>query len=449
MATVPFKARTKHPNGSTNKWYRVSWAGGYCKSPVIEGNSSASNKRCNCSECKGQGPNGTNKSHSHISGSVLQNCKGYSTGRFMEAQSDESQGIIVKTNNIPSGDADEVWKKINNNHIYDTGSTPRVGAIVLWTNSGWGHWANVERVYSNTDVLLSESHWSVGINSSQQSKANFTDAWGYFGVWRGNPKTRFQSMKFLGYIYSPATFGEEQHETAQPSGTTNPPWDRSDASWINKNVYLNMDQMRNNALLAYSYLKAEGWSENACYALLGNMQQESTINPGLYERGGSGYGLVQWTPKTNYTNWAESNGYDIKDGDPQMKWIVEETVPTGQWIPTSTYNISFADWTTDTTHSLEWMTRAFERNFERSADSESIIRKRISYAEYWASWIPTQIIKIPSANIADPDYDMTDDQYPYLDNVADSQGDASVFSYKKPDNKHLLVARRRTPPTLY
>ena len=55
--------------------------------------------------------------------------------------------------------------------------------------------------------------------------------------------------------------------------------------------------MQNNAVLLWSYFKAQGWTLNAVAAMLGNMQSESTINPGIWEGLDpfvGGYGLVQW-----------------------------------------------------------------------------------------------------------------------------------------------------------
>ena len=438
MAT--FVMRTTHPDGRTNKYYRISAAGGYCKPPVIEGNRSASNRACNCANCKGRASNGGNLTHNHIAGSVLQNCKGYATGRFMESQG-------VHTNKIPSGEGKGlgfVYDKIKNKHIYEVGQTPRQGALVIWANSGDGHIAFVEKVYSNTDVLLSESHWSSGINNSDKSSTN---RYGYFGIWRGNPKTRFQSWIFKGYVYAPVTWdaGGEEPQTS-PSGTTSPPWDRSNADWVSKNAYLGNADMRNNALLTYSYLIPRGWSHNAVCALLGNMQKESTINPGVWEglkknvRGG--YGLVQWTPSTKYTNWAAQHGYDIKDGDPQLEWIDTMTVPAGQWVQRDGFNISFNDWKTDTTHDIEYMTRAFERDFENSNDNEAQKAQRVTWANAWSNWLRTQIIKIPNGVIGDPNYDMSDDDYPDLGNVSNPVIESNPGNYHKPNNKHMLIARR-------
>ena len=78
---------------------------------------------------------------------------------------------------------------------------------------------------------------------------------------------------------------------------------------ISSNAYLTVAQMTGNAQYILNYLMARGWSKEAVCAMLGNMQSESTINPGIWQgldssRVDLGYGLVQWTPSTKYTSWA-------------------------------------------------------------------------------------------------------------------------------------------------
>lgn len=161
-------------------------------------------------------------------------------------------------------------------------------------------------------------------------------------------------------------------------------------AWIKGNRYLSTSEMQNNAKLVYTYLINRGWSLNAISGMLGNMQRESTINPGIWQSliegsgGGGGFGLVQWTPYTNFTNWADSNGYEWDDGDAQLKWINEETVSTGQWIATSNYAFTFAAFK-KSTETPEYLASTFLMNFERagvSAESE-----RRTNARNWYNYL--------------------------------------------------------------
>lgn len=81
----------------------------------------------------------------------------------------------------------------------------------------------------------------------------------------------------------------------------------------NSNSYLTLDQMKVNAQYILDYLRNRGWTKNAVCGMLGNMQTESTINPGIWQslkknHHSNGFGLVQWTPASKYINWANAQG---------------------------------------------------------------------------------------------------------------------------------------------
>lgn len=151
---------------------------------------------------------------------------------------------------------------------------------------------------------------------------------------------------------------------------------------------LTYSQMELNVLYIYNYLSNEGWTLNAICGVLGNMQTESSINPGRWQNdsvggdpSGHGYSLVQWTPYTNYTDWAFSEGYsDPSEMDTALDRIKYELANNLQWIPTSSYNYSFLQFTqsTDTPYNLAL---AFLANYERPAEPNQPIRG--TQAEAW------------------------------------------------------------------
>ena len=55
-------------------------------------------------------------------------------------------------------------------------------------------------------------------------------------------------------------------------------------AWTIGNKYLTEAQMQGNALEVYRYFAENGWSLNAIGGILGNMEKESNINPGLWQR---------------------------------------------------------------------------------------------------------------------------------------------------------------------
>jgi len=153
------------------------------------------------------------------------------------------------------------------------------------------------------------------------------------------------------------------------------------ASWTKKYRSHNVDIM-------YKYFKRQGWNIAALAAMLGNMEYESYLNPGQWESGISvetsgGFGLVQWTPYTKFSNWA---GSDWRTNyDKQMQRIQYELENGLQWIPTSTYNFSFREFSKmdRSQHSIEYLTRAFEYCYERGTWNQ----QRVVNAEYWYKYL--------------------------------------------------------------
>ena len=104
-------------------------------------------------------------------------------------------------------------------------------------------------------------------------------------------------------------------------------------AWISGNRYLSLAEMTNNAQEIYSYARTHGWSYNALCAVLGNMQSESGINPGIWEGlqpFTGGYGLVQWTPYTKYSDWAGDPWLD--NGPRELERISYEAANGIQWF---------------------------------------------------------------------------------------------------------------------
>lgn len=157
------------------------------------------------------------------------------------------------------------------------------------------------------------------------------------------------------------------------------------SNWVAKNNYLTTAEMENNAGIVRGFFEGkQGWTPNAVAALLGNMQGESTINPGLWESlipYGGGYGLVQWTPYTVYSNWAGPGWQN--NGTRQCERIMHEYENGGQWYPTAEYPQTFEEWahSTDTPENLAY---AFMYNYERPASLDHPERKE--YARAWYEW---------------------------------------------------------------
>ena len=179
------------------------------------------------------------------------------------------------------------------------------------------------------------------------------------------------------YIYD---FGNAPRTNAEASASV-----RSNSIYCS-NSYLTLAQMTCNAQYILDYLRERGWTKNAICGMLGNLQQESTINPGIwqsldeynYKRG---FGLVQWTPATKYIDWANKRGLNYLDIDSQLQRILYEVEhPDLQWNPSSGYPLSFERFT-QSKQSPSVLAGAFFYNYEQVFDST--LPQRREYAIYW------------------------------------------------------------------
>lgn len=171
--------------------------------------------------------------------------------------------------------------------------------------------------------------------------------------------------------------------------------------------YLTNDEMKNNAKCFYGTMKIlYGWTLNACCGALGNIESESGINPNMWEGldknyhpvQTEGYGLVQWTPYTNITNWIASKGKTgqyQEYGDLQCEKLSEEVKDGSQWIPVASYPMSFEEFT-KSTQSPEYLADVFLRNYERPANINQPIRR--TQAKAWYDFLKNWKPVLPNTN---------------------------------------------------
>lgn len=155
-------------------------------------------------------------------------------------------------------------------------------------------------------------------------------------------------------------------------------------SWYGGDNYLSMKQQQFNAKCVANYMQnisKYDWNKDSIKAILGNLSDESNVNPQLNERGGgSGYGLVQWTPKTNLLKRARAiNQYKTYDTMYTQLCVIDYEIDNHiQWITTSRYPITFKQFATNSgNHSLNYLVGAWLCNYERPADqSQAHINER-------------------------------------------------------------------------
>ena len=321
-------------------------------------------------------------------GDTLPDNRAYAWGRLYE--------ILLAEPTITATLTADKW--FSSSHGYPTGQTPRPGAIACWGpsdgNTNEGFVAVVEQINPDGSILTSESiaddvYWQLVTRYEGED-----ENWGLSG-----------DYKFQGFIY---------HQNTLPNGSVTSTISKAQVTSSNESLgtglidenYSNVsgisDKMKANALYIWQYFGSRGWTLNAVAGLLGNLQRESTINPGRWQGGREwgdpykhGYGLVQWTPYTKYTDWCNENGYDMADIDSALIRIEAEIAASevggwsdlDQWITTDDYNISFKDFTTST-RDAAWLGAAFLMNYERPGDqSKAAQTARGRNATYWYNFL--------------------------------------------------------------
>ena len=181
---------------------------------------------------------------------------------------------------------------------------------------------------------------------------------------------------------------------------------------------LSEEEMQVNAEYIYDYLSEQGWTTEAICGLLGNIQRESKMNPGEWQKLNNetkGYGIAQWSPAyEGFFKWLEEeNGYDmgcyekgsvngaevvnnLAVSDPQMLLDLQLEYLTlscekgvyVQWLPGlavengAPYPMSYEEYINSTLSPSE-LAVMFEASYERSGDTLDMIQERKDNAENW------------------------------------------------------------------
>lgn len=143
-----------------------------------------------------------------------------------------------------------------------------------------------------------------------------------------------------------------------------------------------------------------GISAYVAAAIAGNMWQESTLSPGVWENlsPGSptdllkGYGLGQWTNTGGDTHgrlyqlltWLSNNGYSSNDGNGQLAFLIHENT----WYTNSAYPFSsLEDFLKSDSTDIEMLTHAYNLCWEGIHDSSW--DSRVTYARQCYDYIVT------------------------------------------------------------
>ena len=255
------------------------------------------------------------------------NCTHYAWSRFYE--------ITGKYPNLSTSNAkDWYWHSDG----YGRGQTPKLGAVMCWTSSKYGHVAIVEQIKPNGDVIFSESWYGGKFFGTDVA----TKSSGYF----------FSSgYSFQGFIYC----GIEFNTTTTTNGSTVAATNQTTANQILNPATRNMTTSVDSKLI-WQFLILKIQNPYGVAGLMGNLYHESALSAinlqGSYEDylgyndtsytqavdNGSysaarfiddeaGYGLAQWTywsRKEKLYNYCKSKKASIGNVITQLEFLYNE-----------------------------------------------------------------------------------------------------------------------------
>lgn len=82
----------------------------------------------------------------------------------------------------------------------------------------------------------------------------------------------------------------------------------------------------------YDKLKKNGYSDSATAGILGNLKQESGLNPKADN--GYAFGIAQWEGGrlTNLKNWCSNNGYNYQKVEGQIEYLMHDIEHNSTWL---------------------------------------------------------------------------------------------------------------------
>lgn len=305
------------------------------------------------------------------SGYGLPNCTCYAWGRYWEVTGQRPV-------NLPTGNAED-WFARAQRAGFNTGSVPALGAIACWYGPGdyAGHVAVVERILPNGDLITSNSGYQRPVTSYPPdmrlyfwTETCYKDD-GYRSSWEASRGYYLQGFIYAGN-YAPG--GANYH-------------------WISITEYLSdyfNDDTINNCYCVASYLLNKGWTIEAICGLLGNAIQESFCSADMGEFGGSGYGILQWTPKEKLTEWLDSNVPNWSDdldtqGYGECDRILWEVANNAQWFynplaPEQFNKYRTFEEFTQATDDVGFLADCFLYWYEHPADPNALEQTRYEFA---------------------------------------------------------------------
>ena len=427
------------------------------------------------------------------------NCTWYAYGRFMEIQG-KGKNSTPPINASPGKSSAGNWRNIVNKSC-KTGNKPEAGAVAVFYDPNGvrdGHVMVVEEVYSDGSYLCTDSGWASFYWQKSTTK-DFGDGRGQVRSWMGSSPYNVYHLAL--FIYNPAVHGSSSGNSETGSGGTSSDPDSTAKEYIEwrykvpqesylsngspTKILISNDDIKNNAICTYIYLRQHGWTIKPISAVLGYLQWYSVFCPITLagelqthatmfrpDDEGQAYGLFGWSPSRKLYNFINSKNCKIgwdknSQGFYNVVNVVEETDAYAQleffnewtarfddwgspyWTNTSKYYEGFETFKTDkpslTNHTTEWLVRCFCDSWN-GIDwyiSPTAKEEIIDLADSWETYIRgNQILDVYSISPGDGSVDEGDtvSPNPPLDEGSEgAETPSDAFKYTKPNNKHLFV----------
>ncbi|EFM12302.1 Peptidoglycan-binding domain 1 protein [Paenibacillus curdlanolyticus YK9] len=284
-------------------------------------------------------------------------------------------------------DVSDVAIQKANPHLIPTNL--QVGTQVVIPNAGGSdNDTPTRRVYT---VQKGDTFWSIGLKFGVSDVA----------IQEANPHLIPTNLQVGTQVMIPDVGGSDHHTPPSGDHTVY-------AKPCSRHGDLTDAQMKANVLYINQYMTANGWTKHAIAGLLGNMEQESGFNPGVWQfnqKTSGGYGLVQWTPaRDKILRWmgnlsAEQADHMARNDpkklmDKQLEYLLIELKETRldkrEWIPTTNYNSPYVMTPEEYIHSdknVGDLALVFHGSFERSRDSWTFKQARINNAKKWYNFL--------------------------------------------------------------
>lgn len=187
---------------------------------------------------------------------------------------------------------------------------------------------------------------------------------------------------------APCTEGEGWVTTTHAKAV--PSTDPSFSDTYFSNTILNQKERLTNARYVYRQLRQNGWSSNAALGVLGNMEVESYLNPGVFfERNpnADAYGLTQWNPKSKLLNWLQSQNLSDNINNQVARICYETTDDSLQWNRSRhSLNLTFAQFSVST-QPCTTLADCFLRCYEQPGNEDNLTAERQANASKWSTLI--------------------------------------------------------------